>query len=537
MNSSMQNVRSIQRHVMWNRLIAVVGEQAQVLMRTAFSPIVRECGDLSAAVFDLEGRMLAQAVTGTPGHVNSMAEAIGHFLEHFPVRDMKSGDAYITNDPWKGTGHLNDFTVMTPAFHEGRLVALFACTSHLMDVGGGGLSPEGTDVYTEGLYVPFLKLMDQGIANETLISMIRANSRLPIDSVGDVYALAACNDIGARALSKMMREFSLQELNELADHIIKTSRDAVIREIAKLPKGRWEYILTADGYDGQAVQLKAALTIAGDGIQVDFAGTSKAVARGINVPIAYAKAYTAFGIGCVVAAGVPNNSGSLEPIRVSAPNDSILNAQRPAPVAARHILGQMLPDVVFGCLRQAIPDRIPAEGTACIWDITVRGKRVTEPYRGDGSFSLCITTNGGTGARPKQDGLSATAFPSGVQGTPVEIAELECPLIFLKKELRPDSGGEGATIGGLGQVIEVVNREQASFEFIATLDRIEHPPRGALGGRDGAPGVLALGSGEKLKGKGVHVIQPTQKLVLMTPGGGGLGRAEGRPTHLRNKSD
>jgi hypothetical protein len=152
----------INLQIMWHRLIAVVEEQAQVLLRTAFSPIVRECGDLSAGVFDVKGRMLAQAVTGTPGHVNSMAESVKHFIARFPLPTMKQGDAYITNDPWMGTGHLNDFVVTTPCFKDGRLVALFSCTSHLMDIGGIGFGPDATDVFMEGLYIPMLKLIDQG---------------------------------------------------------------------------------------------------------------------------------------------------------------------------------------------------------------------------------------------------------------------------------------------------------------------------------------------------------------------------------------
>lgn len=521
--SNTSQFESLQRQIMFSRLLAVVDEQAHVLLRTAFSPIVRECGDLSAAIFDIQGRMLAQAVTGTPGHVNSMAESVGHFLRHFPATGMKAGDAFITNDPWHGTGHLNDFTVLTPAFKGNRLVALFACTSHLMDIGGSGLSTDSTDVFMEGLYVPFMKLADQGAINETLIGMIRANSRLPVDTVGDVYALTACNDVAVLALTRMMDEFAIESLDALAEHIIEHSRRAVLDEIAKLPRGTWRYELIADGYDGEPVTLRASLTVADDGIDVDFTGSSPAVGRGINVPLSYAKAYTSFGISCAVAAHVPNNAGSLSVVRIRAPEGCILNAQKPAPVAARHILGQMLPDVVFGCLRQAIPERIPAEGTACIWDITVRG------LASDGKpYSLCITTNGGTGARPNQDGLSATAFPSGVQGTPVEIAELECPLVFLRKELRPDSGGKGATNGGHGQIIEVVNRENRPFEFLAALDRIDHPPRGAFGGEDGAPGMLALGSGTRLKGKGVHIIPAGETLVLMTPGGGGRGKRPSR---------
>jgi N-methylhydantoinase B len=511
----------IDLQIMWNRLIAVVGEQAQVLIRTAFSPIVRECEDISAGVFDLQGRMLAQAVTGTPGHINSMAESVKHFLRHFPVETMQEGDAYITNDPWMGTGHLNDFVITTPAFHNGKLVGLFSCTSHLMDIGGLGNGPEASDVFMEGLYIPMLKLIDRGVVNMTLMAMIRANTRLPVDTEGDTYSLAACNDVGVRALSAMMTEFGIDTLEPLAEHIIARSREAVLAEIAKLPKGQWSYSMTTDGYD-HPLTMQATLTVSDSGIHVDYAGTSGAVRRGINVPLAYTTAYTVFGLGCLVAAEIPNNAGSLGPLTVSAPPGSVLNAQKPAPVSSRHVLGQMLPDMVFGCLRQAIPERVPAEGTACIWNITVRGEWQKQAGPNHG-YALAITTNGGTGGRPGQDGLSATAFPSGVHGTPVEIAEIQSPLMFWRKEFRPDSGGDGASRGGLGQIMEIVNTDDAPFELLAAFDRIQYPPRGQQGGADGAPGYVGLGSGQVLRGKGLQVIPPGEKLVVLTPGGAGLG--------------
>src|SRR5450631_671400 len=229
----------INLQIMWHRLIAVVEEQAQVLLRTAFSPIVRECGDRAAGVFDVKGRMLAQAVTGTPGQVNSMAESVKHFIARFPILTMKQGDAYITNDPWMGTGHLNDFVVTTPCFKDGRLVALFSCTSHLMDIGGIGFGPDATDVFMEGLYIPMLKLMDQGVVNETLMAMIHSNTRLPIDTEGDTYSLAGCNDVGAKRLVEMMDEFGIDTLDPLAEHICARSREAVMAEIARLPRGTW----------------------------------------------------------------------------------------------------------------------------------------------------------------------------------------------------------------------------------------------------------------------------------------------------------
>lgn len=525
--STTKGIGLIDLQIMWNRLIAVVEEQGQVLLRTAFSPIVRECGDLSAGVFDLKGRMLAQAVTGTPGHVNSMAESVKHFIRHFPLETMKPGDAYITNDPWMGTGHLNDFVVTTPAFKDGRLVALFSCTSHLMDIGGIGFGPDATDVFMEGLYIPMLKLVDQGVVNETLMTMIRGNTRLPVDTEGDTYSLAACNDVGATRLVEMMREFAIDSLDELADHICARSREAVLAEIAKLPKGSWTSSMVVDGYD-QPVTLAAKLTISDEGMHVDFTGTSPASKFGINVPHSYTTAYTVFGLGCVVASQIPNNAGSLGPLTVSAPEGCILNAPKPAPVASRHVTGQMLPDVVFGCLRQIIPERVPAEGTSCLWNLNVRGAG-RNSNGGNYGFSMAVTSNGGTGARFDKDGLSATAYPSGVKGTPVEIAETQTPLIFWRKELRPDSGGAGRTRGGVGQIIEVGSGIDADFELLAAFDRIDHPPRGRDGGRDGQAGQVSLKSGKRLKGKGFQTVPAGDRLMVLTPGGAGIGAPIERP--------
>lgn len=511
----------IQHQIMWNRLIAIVEEQAQTLLRTAFSPIVREAGDLSAGVFDCQGRMLAQAVTGTPGHVNSMAESVKHFIEHFGLESMCEGDAYITNDPWMGTGHLNDFVITTPCFHRGKLIGLFSCTSHLIDIGGIGFGPEATDVFMEGLYIPMLKIIERGEVNQTLLEIIRANTRLPVDTVGDTYALVACNDVGCERLVEMMDEFSLNELDALGSFICDRSEQAVLAEIARLPRGSWTSTMVTDGYD-EPVALTAKVTISKDNMHVDFDGTDPQTARGINVPMAYTTAYTVFGLSCIVASKIPKNAGSLKPLTVSAPPGCILNAPKPAPVCSRHVIGQMLPDVVFGCLHQAIPERVPAEGTSCLWNLNVRG-RLKSGVGGAYGFSMAFTSNGGTGARPESDGLSATAYPSGVKGTPVEIAEQITPLIFWRKQYRPDSAGPGRHRGGFGQEIEVASRIGESFELLAAYDRIDHPARGRDGGHDGAPGSVRLKSGKILKGKGDLTIPADDSLVIHTPGGGGLG--------------
>ena len=511
----------IDLHLMWNRLIAVVEEQALVLQRTAFSPIVREAGDLSAGVFDVKGRMLAQAVTGTPGHINTMALSVGHVLERFPANTMKPGDAFITNDPWMGTGHTSDFVVTTPCFHKNKLVAIFSCTCHVVDIGGLGRSVEGADVFMEGLYIPILKIVDRGDINETLMAMIGGNSRTPTSTCGDTYSLIACNEVGCRRLVEMMEEFQLVSLDTLAEHIIDNSRTAVRAEIAKLPQGTWRNSITLDGFD-HPIQVRAALTISDKGIHVDFAGTDSTVRRGFNVPICYTLAYTAFGLGCVVAKGIPNNAGSLEPLTISAPVGCILNAQKPAAVFGRHLVGQMMPDLVFGCLRQVIPDRVPAEGAGPMWNVGVSGPRTNPPRIGD-DFRVTLTSSGGMGALQFRDGLSTTAFPSGVRGTPVEIAEALTPVVFLRKEYLQDSGGAGRTRGGLGQVIEIENTLDEMFRFHAMHWRIHYPPRGFDGGGGGSAGYLGLFSGPRLRGMGVQDVPRGDRLIMRTPGGAGFG--------------
>jgi len=516
----------IRSQIMWDRLIAVVEEQAQTLIRTAFSNTVREAGDLSAGVFDLDGRMLAQAVTGTPGHVNAMAKSVGHFLNKYPAPEMKPGDVYITNDPWLATGHLHDFTVVTPCFRADRLVALFASTAHVVDVGGIGFGPDARQVFEEGIYIPIMKLIEDGRINQSLLDIARANVREPDLLEGDFYSLAACNDTGCERLRDMMDEFDLDSIDDLGAEIIERSRGAMLDEIRALPFGTYRYEMRVDGYE-HPVDLLAALTIGEDGIDIDFTGTSVVSDYGINVPIAYTEAYASFGVRCVIGSNVPNNAGSLAPVRVSAPQGSILNAAHPRAVAARHAIGQMLPDVVLGCLHQAVDGIGPAEGTSCLWNFVL--------YGGDGiaggarshanatPFTVTLFHSGGTGARPTKDGLSATAFPSGVRNTPVEINEVIAPILVRRKEYRRDSGGAGRYRGGAGQVMEIVSTEGAPFALSSMFDRVRYPPRGRNGGGDGASGRVRLASGAELKAKGRQTIPAGDALILEMPGGGGYG--------------
>lgn len=511
----------------WDRLLAVVEEQAQTLIRTAFSTTVREAGDLSSGVFDTRGRMLAQAVTGTPGHVNAMAASVGFFLDKYPLDVLEDGDVLVTNDPWHGTGHLNDFTVVTPVFYKGRAVALFAATSHIADVGGLGFGPDGTQVFEEGINLPIGYLFKKGEPNETLLEILRANVRDPVAAEGDLYSLTACNRSGAGSLVVMLDEFGLETLDEVAGMVIDHSRDAMLAEIRALPRGTWKNRMRIDGYD-EPVDLVCAVTIGADGIDIDFTGTSATCAHGINVPLTYTQAYASFGARCVIGNDVPNNAGSLAVIRVTAPEGSILNAPRPAAVSARHAIGQMLPDVVLGCLEEPLEGQVPVEGAACLFGPVFLGGRGFMPGSSSEPFVMNAFYAGGTGARPGKDGLSATAFPSGVRSTPVEITENASPLVMWQKEYRPGSGGKGEFRGGLGQVLEFGHLHGEAFVVSKMFDRIEHPPRGRDGGESGAPARVYLKSGGRLKGMGREIIPAGETMILETAGGGGRGEPSAR---------
>ncbi|MFN4088396.1 MAG: hydantoinase B/oxoprolinase family protein [Alphaproteobacteria bacterium] len=525
----------IQKQVMWNRLISVVEEQAQTLIRTAFGTPVREAGDLSAGVYDLRGRMLAQAVTGTPGHVNAMAASVGHFIAKYPVETMREGDVFVTNDPWLGTGHLNDFTVVSPTFRDGRIVALFASTAHVVDVGGLGFGPDGRQVYEEGIYVPMMYFARAGEVNADLLEIIRWNVREPVQVEGDLYSLEACNRTGSERLVAMMDEFGMGSIDDLADWIVDTSHGAMLDEIAKLKAGTYRNSMLIDGYERE-VDLVATMTIGADGIDVDFTGTSPVSSYGINLPLTYTQAYASFGVRCVVGPHIPNNAGSLSAVRVSAPEGSILNAPHPCAVTARHVIGQMLPDVVLGCLQDVVQGGTLAEGTSCLWNPVLLGGHGVGGTDAPGAkrsanFAVNCFHAGGMGARPTMDGLNATAFPSGVRNTPVEVTETIAPLICWQKEFRADSGGAGTFRGGVGQIMSFSHAESAPFAISAMFDRVKHAPRGRAGGANGVTGRLFLQSGKHFPGMGRHPIPPGDRIVMEMPGGAGFGDPLRRDPH------
>ncbi|UWR10820.1 hydantoinase B/oxoprolinase family protein [Sulfitobacter mediterraneus] len=510
--------------VMWNRLISVVEEQAQALVRTAFSTSVREAGDLSAGVYDTHGKMLAQAVTGTPGHVNAMADAVAHFIRRIGRQNIIEGDVYITNDPWEGTGHLHDITMVTPSFHKGVLVGFFACTAHIVDIGGRGFGADAASVYEEGLYIPIMKFAAGGEVDETLVRIIRGNVREPDQLVGDIFALTTCNEIGHRRLVEMMEEFDLDDLDGIGGFILENSRRATLERINALPRKSASGEMTVDGF-ATPITLRVKVSIEEDRILSDFTGTTGVDKKGINCPLVYTKAYACYALKCAIAPEIPNNAASLAPFEITAPEDTIVNAVHPAPVALRHIVGHFVPDTVYDALDKILPDLVPAEGAGCLcnFQVSLRPRSDGPAPKGARRSEVLTFNSGGSGARPEHDGLNATAFPSGVMTMPVEATEHVGPVIIWRKELREDSGGAGKQRGGLGQFMEVGAQEGYEFDIQAMFDRVDHPARGRRGGASGAPTTIAQDDGSTMNGKGKQFVPHGRKVMMAFPGGAGYG--------------
>ncbi len=500
--------------ILWTRLITVANEQAAALQRTSFTPIVRESGDLSAAVFDAQGRMLAQAVTGTPGHINSLATSMHHFLDAYPEENLSPGDVLITNDPWQTSGQLNDLSVVTPVFADSRLIGFFGNCCHAVDIGGRGLSADANEVFEEGLAVPITKLYNAGEPNDELFKIIAANVRAPREVIGDLHAQVAGNQVGADRLMEYLDEFGLEDLDNLSTEIRSRSERATRQAISRVPDGTYTNEIYTDGID-EPVHIVCRVDVAGDEVIVDYEGSSGQVSKGMNVVLNYTAAYTSYALKCAISPDVPHNDGSFQPVTVTAPEGSILNPRFPAAVAARHIVGHFLPHAVLGALVEVIPDRVIAEGAGNVWLTTTRGT-------GSDRFVTVFFASGGMGARPNQDGPSTTSFPSGIATAPVEITETTSPLVFRHKELRPDSGGPGKFRGGLGQRIEVEVRTDEPFVVSSLSDRLVFPARGYEGGGTGAPGGFTTSIGEARSPKLSNRLPAGTRYTLELPGGGGF---------------
>lgn len=508
---------AIELELLWRRLISLVDEAAAAMVRTSFSTLVRESYDFSCVVTDASGQSLVQASESIPSFIGTLPETVKHFLRHFPEDQLSPGDVLITNDIWLGTGHLPDVTLAKPIFRNGRLIAFSATTAHVPDIGGKIRSPEPREVFEEGLQIPPMKMMAAGKTDETLVALIRKNVRTPDQTMGDLYAQIVALDLMEDRLLVLMENYGLPDLTDLASEIQGRCEAAMRTAIRELPDGTYRSELKTDGLLDKPITIRMALTIKGDEILIDFAGTDAQVDRAINCAMCYTNAMCMYGVKVCTNSNLPNNEGAWRPITLTAPPGCIVNPQFPAPGGSRMLIGHYIPMLVFGCLGQIVPERVMAACGSPMWGMNQSG--VGE---GGKPYANMFFYNGGMGGNTQRDGVTCLSWPSNVSSTSIEISEHIAPLRFHHKKLRPDSGGAGRHRGGLGQEILIESRSETPIAVSFLAERTIFPAFGIEGGRDGAPGELRI-NGEKTDPKRQYVLNKGDTVSLGTPGGGGHG--------------
>jgi N-methylhydantoinase B len=515
----------ISLEIVWHRLIAVADEAATTLVRTSFSPIVRESNDFSCVLYDARGNAIVENTIGIPSFNMTLGRTLQHVLKLRPATSWRPGDILFTNDPWIGAGHLPDVTIIAPIFVEDRLLAWVGSIAHQGDVGGSGWSADATEIFEEGVRIPPLLLMREGKLNDDVLQLIGANVRLPDRLLGDLLAQVSAGEVAAERLRELVRDIGLSDLEAVSDQICRLAEASMRRAVAAVPDGEYRAVLDLDGTDEEAIQVQVNVTVDGEVVTVDYAGSSPQVRQGLNCPINYTEAYTCYPLKCVLDPWTPRNEGTYRKVKVTAPQGSILNPAFPAPVNARHMVGHCLGGLVYQALAPALPEQVIAEsGSAPTMRAVISGAR------DDGSrFSTILFINGGMGAGSGGHGLSATCFPSNVISGAMEMVESVAPLRIWQKELAVDTGGAGEFPGGLGQIVEVelLGDRECTLSFF--VERIRHPARGVLGGLPGAPALVEWnGRREGFRLKGRNRMKPGDRLLLRYPGGGGYGDPERR---------
>ena len=508
---------AIELELLWRRLISLVDEAAAAMVRTSFSTLVRESSDFSCVVTDAEGQSLVQASESIPSFIGTLPETVKHFLRFYPPDQLSPGDVLITNDIWLGTGHLPDVTLAKPIFRNGKLIAFSATTAHVPDIGGKIRSPEPREVFEEGLQIPPMKMMAAGKTDETLVALIRKNVRTPDQTMGDLYAQIVALDLMEDRLLVLMENYGLPDLTDLAREIQGRCEAAMRAAILELPDGTYRSELKTDGIGDRPITIRMALTVKGDEILIDFAGTDAQVDRAINCAMCYTNAMCMYGVKVCTNSNLPNNEGAWRPITLTAPPGCIVNPQFPAPGGSRMLIGHYIPMLVFGCLGQIVPERVMAACGSPMWGMNQSGVR-----EGGKPYANMFFYNGGMGGNTQRDGVTCLSWPSNVSSTSIEISEHIAPLRFHHKKLRPDSGGAGRHRGGLGQEILIESRSDTPIAVSFLAERTIFAAFGIEGGKDGAPGELRI-NGEKTDPKKQYVLNKGDTVSLGTPGGGGHG--------------
>lgn len=513
---------SVTLEVIWTRLISAVDEAAAALIRTSFSTLVRESHDFSCILTDAHGRSLVQATKSIPSFIGTLPATVKHFLREYPPETLFPGDVLITNDIHQGTGHLPDISVAKPIFLKDRLVGFAASTAHAPDIGGKIRSPEPREVFEEGFQIPIMKFHERGVTDASLERLLRKNVRTPDQTMGDLWAQVVALDLMEQRLMALMEHYGLDELGTLAAEIQGRSERAMRAAIGELPDGVYTSKLMTDGVSEKPIHLAMTLTVDGDGIDVDYAGSHPQVDRAINVAMCYTYALTAYGVKCCTSPNLPNNEGAFLPITVRGPEGCIVNPVFPAPGGSRMLIGHYLPVLVFGCLGGVVPERVMAASGSPMWGMNQSGvDGAGKPY------ANMFFYNGGMGATYRRDGPTCLSWPSNVSSTPVELSEQIAPLRFHYKRLRPDSGGPGKFRGGLGQEISIESRSESPIAVSFLAERSVYPAFGIQGGQAGTTGALAI-NGTPTDPKRQYVLAHGDTVHLTTPGGGGHGNPKER---------
>ena len=509
----------VTREVVWTRLISIADEMAAGFRRVAFSPVVREIGDFSCVLLDSRGGSVAQATVTIPSFAATLPPTTRHLLRRFPAESLRDGDVLITNDPYLGTGHLPDITIVTPVFSSGPLIGFTGTIFHSADIGGRPCNAEAMDMFEEGLRIPPSKLYEAGVLNETLWELISANVRIPDQVGGDIQAVVASNHLAGLGVTGVLDEMGLSALDPIADAIQDYSEGIMRQVLSDLPDGDYEGETTLDGGE-EPTYLHLTLRIRGDEAVLDFAGSSPQSPIGINCVPTYAYGYSVYPLKCAVDPSTPNNEGSFRPVSFTAPEGSIVNPIPPVPVNARGLTGHGLQACVFEALSQIVPDKVQADSGTPVWVLIINGER----EEGHGSFVGTFFLNGGQGAKRSEDGLSCISFPACVYNTPVEVFEQELPLRIDRREIIPDSGGLGRTRGGCGQRVSITNVSSMPVDINMMTERQKFAAKGLEGGLPGRAGAIYYTNGREVSNpKGRNQLYPGETIVFETPGGGGFG--------------
>jgi N-methylhydantoinase B len=509
--------------ILWRRLISIVDEADSAVARTAFSSLLRDAHDYTCMFTDQKGRELAQGSFATPGQSGAMALGIKNLVTTLPKETYNPGDIFITNDPWALAGHLNDVCVMSPIFYKNRLVAFTACVFHHSDI-GGRVSSDNHDVFEEGLFIPLVKLYDGGVLNQSVIDLIRWNVRTPDEVVGDIRSQIAANHVCAEKICQMLKDNDMESLDDLADQVIGRTEKGMREEIAKIPDG----IYRAEGIVEQAkgkdnIIIKVAVEVKGSDITVDLNGSSPQVDWGGNVVYNFTYAYVFMAMKSMFGPDIPNNDGCAAPIKMKAPEGTVVNCRFPAAVAARLMVGHFLTEIIYRALSKVVPSKVIAAsgGTPAQMNVFYGRRNDRKPWHS------VIIRGGGMGASAINDGNYVYIFPANGGNTPIEIFESDTPLIVEKRELIADSAGPGIMKGGLGQreVFKIPDDKYAPIPPVnlgIQAGRFIHPPEGLFGGNPGGRAQFLV-NGASGNPYGLTQLKPGDTVTIDAAGGGGHG--------------